>query len=130
MILNTFKKVEEHENISYFKDRSSPLSDWYEEIREVNFSDFSDEDLCKCVRQNLYLKYLLPFIIRKLNENPLAGEIFDGELIASLRNVDKEFWKTMKDEKEKICEIIRKNSIDLDEDIADDLMDLKNKLEC
>jgi hypothetical protein len=71
----------------------SPLSKWYAGVRDIPLSAFSVEDLCKSVRQELYPEYVVPAAIEALEKEPLAGEMYDGELTMSFRFVPKPFWR-------------------------------------
>lgn len=86
-----FKDIERIE--SFVKQNNdSPLQIWYDNVREKRLSDFSIEDICKAVRQNLFIKYVMPKVITLLEENMLAGELYEGELIAAVTNMPVKEW--------------------------------------
>jgi hypothetical protein len=48
----------------------------------------------------------VPVAIRHLGENPLAGDLYDGELLVSLRNVAGGFWARREDLRSGLSEIL------------------------
>jgi hypothetical protein len=72
---------------------TSSLERWYDEVRTTPFDQFSDGDLSRAVRQELYLEQLLPFAIARLQEDPLAGDLYDGELMKAVSEVRDSFWR-------------------------------------
>jgi hypothetical protein len=108
MIVQTFAQIEEIKGIHYDKNfRHSPLSDWYDSVREKRFSDFSVEDWCKCVRQDMFLEYVIAYALAELRRDPLAGEMYDGELANALLSVKQDFWVHRDKEREELKTILR-----------------------
>lgn len=68
------------------------LERWYGDIRHKPISAFSDFDMARSVRQKMHLDLLLPLALARLKENPLAGELYEGELMAAVSGVDPAFW--------------------------------------
>ncbi|MBN3196558.1 hypothetical protein H5A41_19455 [Pectobacterium versatile] len=84
------------------------------------------EDLCCSVRQKVCLEQLMPRILVVLTENPLAGEYYDGELIASLSTINKDDLKNKKDVFVKIKDIINNLNIEnLNNDLQDHILKIK-----
>ena len=69
-----------------------PLEVWYDSVRDREFAQFDVEDLARACRQRTELTHLLPFALDKLQVNPLAGEMYDGELFSALKGLPSEFW--------------------------------------
>jgi len=109
MVVQTFSQIEQAEGIDCDEMRTpcSPLAAWYDQVREKRFRDFSIGDWCKCVRQELYLKYVIEWVVSKLRDNPLAGDMYDGELVNALTSVSPAFWDDHNREKEEITAIVR-----------------------
>ena len=72
----------------------SGLEEWYERVYRLPFSRFTAEDLARSCRQNLFLGQIVPFVLDALDRNPIAGELFDGELFFSLSLIPIDFWNT------------------------------------
>jgi len=109
MTVKTFLEIEQMEGHHYDKENAdfSSLTAWYDRAREKQFSEFSVEDWCKCVRQELYLKYLIEWPIAELRKDPLAGEMYDGELANAFTSVSHEFWMCREQAKEEVKAIFR-----------------------
>jgi hypothetical protein len=71
----------------------SVLEDWYERLYRVPFDRFSIEDLARATRQKLFPEYIVPYVLEFLKKEPLAGELYEGELLNSLTYVGLEFWQ-------------------------------------
>jgi hypothetical protein len=69
-----------------------PLPAWYRSVREIPLDDFSVEDTCKACRQNVHLEHIVPRALRLLEIDPLAGEMYEGELLVSLASIPVQYW--------------------------------------
>jgi hypothetical protein len=101
---------------------TSALDDWYRSIRDIPLSDLSAADVARSCRQALFPDHVVPLAIRHLRENPLVGDLYDGELLVSLRNVDETFWRRREDLRRELSKILaRLEMIDLDDETAADI---------
>ena len=69
------------------------VDEWYRSIRDIPLDDLPIGDIARSLRQSLFPDFVVPVAIRHLRENPLAGDLYDGELLVSLRNVGGDFWR-------------------------------------
>ena len=69
------------------------LEMWYAEVRDIKIADMSVEHLARACRQDLFFEEVVPFCLRKLEEEPLAGELYDGELVLALRRGHGDYWR-------------------------------------
>jgi hypothetical protein len=60
------------------------LEQWQDRILDVPLSEYDVNDLAICCREGICLK--------KLNDDLLAGELYEGELAASLANIPSSYW--------------------------------------
>lgn len=105
----TFQQIEQAKGIKYSADyEHSPLSDWYHRMRDVPLSAFGIEDLCKSVRQDLYPDHVIPVAIDALEKEPMAGEMYDGELALSFRFVSDNFWSKNLGLAQRLLHVLRK----------------------
>ncbi|EOC1568245.1 hypothetical protein ACI1AR_003670 [Cronobacter dublinensis] len=74
-------------NVDKEYSKLSPLEQWFESMLDVPFDEFTLEELCRSVRQKLCISYLLPKVLDVLKEDPMAGENYDGELIAAIASL-------------------------------------------
>jgi hypothetical protein len=72
---------------------SSSLGQWYNRVRDIPLDKLSVGDLCRACRQELFLVQVLPCALRLLKKEPIAGELFDGELASTIARISKSFWK-------------------------------------
>ncbi|HGV3501805.1 contact-dependent growth inhibition system immunity protein [Providencia sp. PROV259] len=82
----TFRTLLEN-SIDTSERHTSPLDDWFYRVIDVPISDLSIEDICRAIRQKLFLEIILPNACNILKDEPLAGEYYDGELIASIASL-------------------------------------------
>jgi contact-dependent growth inhibition (CDI) system CdiI-like immunity protein len=69
-----------------------PLAAWYRSVREVPLDDLTVEDISKAIRQNVHLEHVVPLALRFLKSEPLAGEMYEGELLVSFKAVPSQYW--------------------------------------
>ena len=46
---------------------------------------------CTC-RQNLFPLVAVPIGLLRLEEDPLAGDLYDGELLRALKRISRDYW--------------------------------------
>ncbi|WP_272661027.1 contact-dependent growth inhibition system immunity protein [Providencia sp. PROV150] len=78
LLANSIDKSEKH---------TSPLDDWFYRVLDIPISNLSTEDICRAIRQKLFLETILPNARNILKSAPLAGEYYDGELIAAIASL-------------------------------------------
>lgn len=101
-----------------------PLPAWYRSVYYTPVDELSIEDLCKAARQGLHVEVIIPLVIRRLREDPLAGEMFDGELLASLRNAGLDYWQAHPDEARELKPILESVLKNGPEDLLPDAREL------
>lgn len=86
-----------------------PLEIWFANIYDVSIDQFPVEDLAKSCRQHQatrnYLDPLMPLCIAVLQKEPLAGEMYDGELLTSLMKLPAEYWQGRSEQQQKLVSI-------------------------
>jgi hypothetical protein len=105
-----------------------PLPAWYRVVRNKPLSEFSIEDVCKSCRQNLYPEHIVPLALNLLEANVLAGELYDGELLVSLKSVPQNYWTENSDHRDFLLRIIKKTKDRSEESLQKDLEELLIKL--
>ncbi|MDE8742048.1 contact-dependent growth inhibition system immunity protein [Pectobacterium polaris] len=116
--MTTFRKLVGNINMTKEPHQQSSLDLWFERVIDIPIENLAVEDLCRAIRQELFIEQLIPRVLEVLNEDPLAGEYYDGELIAALSMIKGNELTYHKDIFIKIKEAI--NQIDFSE-INDDL---------
>ncbi|WP_146039811.1 MULTISPECIES: contact-dependent growth inhibition system immunity protein [unclassified Pseudomonas] len=70
----------------------SSLTRWYLSVCDIPIAGLQVEDLCRAVRQELFLSELLPFVVDVLDKDLLSGFIDDGELLAAVTRLSSSYW--------------------------------------
>ncbi|HFQ7884631.1 MULTISPECIES: contact-dependent growth inhibition system immunity protein [Enterobacteriaceae] len=124
----TFRKLIGKINLKPDSVQKSSLEQWFERVIDIPIEELSVEDLCRAIRQNLFIDQLMPRVLQVLEEDPLAGEYYDGELIAALATVKVEDLKGHMDCFEQAKMIINKiNTSDIDNELRKDILKI-NKI--
>lgn len=76
------------------REESSSLEKWHASILDTPISDFTMDDLCRSVRQEMFLEHVLPVALRRLQDDPQSGELRDGELASAIARISKRFWQS------------------------------------
>ncbi|WP_354626102.1 contact-dependent growth inhibition system immunity protein (plasmid) [Escherichia coli] len=92
----TLRKLIGNINMTKEPEQQSPLELWFERIIDVPLEKLTVEDLCRAIRQNLCIDQLMPRVLEVLTKEPLAGEYYDGELIAALSTIKEKFKRSEK----------------------------------
>ncbi|AIR67853.1 contact-dependent growth inhibition system immunity protein [Dickeya fangzhongdai] len=124
--MSTFRKLIGDINKNQESDQQSPLEVWFESVLDVPIDSLAVEDLCRAIRQKICIEQLMPRVLAVLTEDPLAGEYYDGELIASLLTLGNDDLKNPKDVFFKIKNIINQiDTADLDSELKSDILKIK-----
>ncbi|HEY3857555.1 MAG TPA: contact-dependent growth inhibition system immunity protein [Verrucomicrobiae bacterium] len=83
-----------------------PLPAWYRSIRDVPLDELGIEDISKAIRQNIHLENVVPLALRRLQTEPLAGEMYEGELLASFKCIPADYWSKHPTERQSLNLVI------------------------
>jgi hypothetical protein len=124
--VRTFAQIERAEGIHYDKGHAtrSPLSAWYDSVRKKKFSRFSMGDWCRSVRQEMYLEYIMGYVLGELRKDPLAGAMYEGELANALTAVGSDFWTRHEKEKQDVNAFLRSHYETYPDDIKRNIDEL------
>ena len=86
---NTFADLEKDE---YKQGGNSKLEIWYDQVRKKPLQEFSIDDICIAIRQEIFLSAIVPAALLYLRQDVHAGWMYDGELIAALDSISANFW--------------------------------------
>lgn len=67
--------------------RDSPLDKWFYEMIQKNVNMLTITDISHMLRQEIYLDIAIPLVWEQLLENPLCGEMYDGQMVELLTRV-------------------------------------------
>ena|ERR1700722_464020 len=112
------------------KGEEFPLPAWYRAVRDTPLEDLTIEDICRACRQHIHLEEVVPIGLRLLQIDALTGEMYDGELLASLEPVAVEYWSAHPSQAaivKSICEEFGKRE-DEPEELRRDVANLLKKV--
>ncbi|WP_459481106.1 contact-dependent growth inhibition system immunity protein [Clostridium saccharoperbutylacetonicum] len=108
------------------------LDEWYVKLLNKRIDEITINDISRMLRQDVLIEVAVTKSIEILNENPLAGEMYEGQLLELLYSVDinkyKEDIDKVKDILIKIKSNISRFEWTCDEDFKDYLEVLEKYL--
>jgi hypothetical protein len=102
----------------------TPLERWYRSVRDKPIGEFSYNDLCKACRQQLYPEAVVPVAIETLRKDPLAGELYDGELLVAMKFIDRQYWSAHPSQAAEIAIIAKSIMKQADDELRTQLREL------
>lgn len=121
----TFRKLVGNINATKEASQQSSLELWFDRVIDIPIEKLAVEDLCRAIRQDLCVDQLMPRILDVLTEDPLAGEYYDGELIAAISTIKGEVLKSQKDNFIQIKQLINRiEPSDINEDLKKDILQI------
>lgn len=89
-----FRELEGKESVGWLSEENpSALTEWYLSVRDTPLAELGVGDICRSLRQSLFVREILPVAVELLNNDVLAGERYDGELISAIASLDVSFFK-------------------------------------
>lgn len=67
-------------------DKKYNLEIWYNKLLEKTYSELTIADVMRMIRQEIFIEIALKKAVDLLKDNPLAGEMYEGELLEKLLN--------------------------------------------
>ncbi|EIT84138.1 hypothetical protein A374_16874 [Fictibacillus macauensis ZFHKF-1] len=105
------------------------LDEWYNTLINKDSTELDIIDLCRMIKQNIFIEIAIDKAIECLKRNPLEGDVYDGQLLEILFSVDME---KIIEQKEVLKELLMdvKENIEMDNFISDeDFNEYKNLVE-
>ena len=128
----TFAQLDELDGIpasSSSTEEEFPLPTWYREMRDIPLGQLTIKDISRACRQSIHLDQVIPIALDFLEADPLAGEIFDGELLVAMKAVPFAYWRDNQTQRDQLLDIIHRCKLGLSGDIKKDADDLVKRLE-
>lgn len=105
------KSLESLENNTWpvlSSDEGSYLIKTGNSLRKKQLQDFTTEDLRIMIGQEIGLCFLMPLAIETLTDNLFAeGDMYEGDLLKNVLDVDTKFWDDNKNYWQQVYEIIK-----------------------
>ena len=91
---------------------NSSLDIWLKSVLTKTVAQLTPKDCCIALRQGLGLEVFVPRALQILNEDPFAGDQFDGELFSCLFRSPRSFWQANTQLKKELAVIASKGILD------------------
>ncbi|MGY2292798.1 contact-dependent growth inhibition system immunity protein [Pseudomonas sp. SDO528_S397] len=89
-----FRDLEKGVSVGWLpEEKFSSLTEWYISVRDIHLNQLGVGDICRALRQDLFVSEVLPVAVALLNDDVLAGERYDGELVAALSGLSPRYWQ-------------------------------------
>ena len=82
------------------------LPAWYRAVHETPIESLTHFDLRRALCQQIHVDYVLPIVISILNADPLAGDLYDGDLLDSLNQLPTQYWVYQKNNRNAVAKIV------------------------
>ncbi|MCR5847844.1 MAG: hypothetical protein K6G75_06960 [Lachnospiraceae bacterium] len=66
------------------------LIEWHNNVIEKTQAELTISDVARCIRQNIFVETAYEMLLVYLTQDPLAGDMYLGELMEKAREVDKQ----------------------------------------
>ena len=87
------------------KKNMLPLELWHNDVIEKKVDELTLSDVLRMIRQKVFLEAAVEKAIIFLKDNPLVGEMYDGELMCKFALMDNKY---IEKDKDVLLEIFRK----------------------
>nr|WP_321349303.1 contact-dependent growth inhibition system immunity protein [uncultured Methanoregula sp.] len=101
-----------------------PLPQWYRSVYHTPLAELTDWDLARACQQRIHIEEIVPIVLERLRVDPLVGEMFDGQLLVSLRSLGATYWQAHPKDTETVKMIVKKSWSDLPEDVRTDAQEI------
>jgi hypothetical protein len=120
----TFRTLDEQEGfyLTAPLSREWPLEKWFASLYDVPLHQFTDFDLARSLRQGIHVEAVVPYSLRALERNPLAGELYDGELLTAMIHLPQDYWLVHVQERDALTRIVQHALLTSDdEDLTEEI---------
>lgn len=97
------KEIYEYDLIEDF-DSALMVDEWFNTIMEKTKDQLSISDVCRMLRQKICSKVAIKKAIEILDEDPFAGEMFEGQLMYNLYDGKEKYLKLFYSQAEPVLE--------------------------
>ena len=122
--------LEQLENQSWNQPNKFPTT-MVEDIfnaRKIPLKQLSSNDIRILISQSIGLKYIVPYAFDVLEKNVLEDAMyFPGDLLLSVLNIDKSYWKNNGNQYQNFLELLSKNQLTIDNSLEIN-QEIKNDL--
>ncbi|WP_430481813.1 contact-dependent growth inhibition system immunity protein [Rossellomorea marisflavi] len=95
------------------------LDEWYNTLLNKDRTELDITDLCRMIQQNIFIEVAIDKAVEVLKHNPLAGDVYDGQLVEALFSVDMEKITEQREPLKKVLLDVRDN-VEIDHFMSDE----------
>ena len=83
-------KIKELYNCEYEVSEKElyPLQEWYNQLIDKTIQEITPGDVARMLRQEMFPGLAMTKAIELLQENPFAGELYEGEILAAIAGME------------------------------------------
>ena len=83
-------KIKELYNCEYEVSEKElyPLQEWYNQLIDKTIQEITPGDVARMLRQEMFPDLAMTKAIELLQENPFAGELYEGEILATIAGME------------------------------------------
>lgn len=121
-----FRDLEKGSSVDWqTEDKVSSLNEWYLSVCDIHLSQLGVGDICRALRQGLFVSEILPIAVTLLSDDVLIGERYDGELIAALSSLSSRYWQENREAGSEVgCAVVNAEKLSKDPEFLKDLSTL------
>lgn len=107
------RKIKEIYDCQYIvaDEKLYPLQKWYNQLIDKDINEITIADVSRMMRQKIFVNLAMVKAIEFLQENIFAGELYDGEILDKISELDISFIMPYINDLEKILEIASEESV-------------------
>ena len=105
----TFRDLDENIDL---QTPTSALEKWYIDVRDIKLKMLTVGQLARACRQDVFSEFIVPFCLNELENDPLAGDMYDGELVLALKKEHQSYWRDHPIEREKYLKFAEQAYLD------------------
>lgn len=106
-----------------------PLEEWYDRVRSIPLSQIPVGDLATAIRQEVWVEEVTPLAVRMLEEDPQAGELYEGELMVALKYLPPAYWGKHRDLASTVRTLVKRVFQDFDDELKSRLEELLARMD-
>lgn len=106
-----------------------PLEEWYDRVRSIPLSQIPVGDLATAIRQEVWVEEVTPLAVRMLEEDPMAGELYEGELMIALKYLRPAYWGKHRDLASTVSSLVKRVLNDFDDELKSELEELLARMD-
>lgn len=107
----TFREIDESKGFKWeLGPDPSSLELWHMSILDTPTTELEIGDLCRAVRQGMYISELLPLVLSELDKDVLVGYWDDAELLKATSELSTSVWGKYLAGAKKMLDILRRDN--------------------